>query len=114
MNESDFLHSLRLRIKSSEQLICIETPDDDWILEALRRELTPQNITFDITDAPKWEEFEKYTHRIVIAWTNLTTQDCENNATALIRLSRQLRSAVTLVIFSLPGTQRPQFITHVP
>ena len=114
MNESDFLHSLRLRIKACEPLIWIETPDDDWILEALRRELTPQNITFDITDDPRWEEIDKYTQRTVIAWTNLTTRDCEAHASSLIRLSRQLRTTVTLVILSLPGNQRPQFLSHVP
>ena len=114
MNETDFLHSLRLRIKSTEPLIWIETPDDDWIIEALRRELTPQNIAFDITDFPKWDEFEKITDRTVIVWTNLTAADCEMHASALIRLSRQLRTAVTLVILSLPNTERPLFLNHIP
>ncbi len=114
MNESSFIHALRLRIKACEPLIWIETPDDDWILETLRRELTPQNITFEITDYPKWTEFEKYTQRTVIAWTNLSSRDCEEHATALIRLSRQLRTSITLVVLSLPETERPQCLNHVP
>lgn len=114
MNESEFLRTLFLRIKAAEPLVWIETPDDDWIINAVRSELANLKIPLEVTDAPDLESLEKAQTRNVVLWLNATTDALNAHERILTRITRKLRTQLTLIIPAPSHIIRPESLARIP
>lgn len=114
MLESNFLKSIYLSIKASEPVIWIETPDDDWIIEAIKRELATTKMPCEIGENPDFTTLEKVSSRTVFLWINACSQDFTTHERSLIRIARRMRSLLTIVILAHPSTIKPQSLSDFP
>lgn len=114
MNETEFLQALILSIKAADPLIWVETPDDDWIIDALKRSMNDLRIPHDFLEAIDFNALEKIQTRAVYIWYNASTEMFEDCERALFRLSKRLRTTVTLVVLAHPTTSRPSSLSHIP
>ncbi|MBR4985743.1 MAG: AAA family ATPase [Proteobacteria bacterium] len=114
MNESDFLRTLFLRIKAAEPLIWIETPDDDWIINAIRTELANLKISLEITDTPDLASLENVQTRTAVLWLNVTSAALHAHEQPLMRMIRKLRTQLTLIIPAPSHIVRPEFLAKYP
>lgn len=114
MNESEFLQSLFLSIKASEPLIWVETADDDWIVDAVKREMASLQIACSIQDNLDFDALEKSAGRCVVIWNNGSSDEYEEHAHTLLRIGRRLRTSLTIVILMHPSQQRPESLRFMP
>ncbi|MBO4349651.1 MAG: hypothetical protein J6A01_01735, partial [Proteobacteria bacterium] len=114
MLESDFLKSIYLSIKASEPVIWIETPDDDWIIEAIKRELAGVKLPCEVGENPDFTTLEKVSARTVFLWINASANDFTAHERSLIRIARRMRSLLTIVIFAHPCDIKPQLLADFP
>ncbi|MBQ9816849.1 MAG: AAA family ATPase [Proteobacteria bacterium] len=114
MTDSEFLQSILLSIKAAEPMIWIDTPEDDWIVEALKRDLTTFQIEHEVQENPDFENLEKINTRRVVIWVNVSNRVIDENELALQRISRRLRTPLTLVIVAHPSERRPDTLAHIP
>lgn len=114
MDEASFLQAFFLRIKASEPLIWLDTSDDDWILEALKRELSSSTVELVISDNPDMPSLEQLSARKVVVWVNAVTEELKAHEHALLRLSRRMKSMLTLIILASPSLSCPDALGRIP
>ena len=114
MNESEFLRTLLLRIRAAEPLIWIETPDDDWIISSVKAELTNLKIPVETTDSPDLAALENAQTRTVVLWLNATPTALQEQERILMRITRKLRSQLTLIIPAPSHITRPEMLARIP
>ena len=114
MNETEFIQQLMLRIKAAEPLIWIDTPDNDWIIDSLKRDLESSKIHYSIIQKPPFNTFENSTAQHVYIWFDVSMRELDANAEDIYRHNGQLKTTATLIILTPLGQTRPQSLSKIP
>ncbi|MBQ1924890.1 MAG: AAA family ATPase [Proteobacteria bacterium] len=100
MDETEFLQQLLLNIRAHYPVLLIETADEDWIVDALRRELGSEG-TVVVTDHLEADSLkDPPSKQKIVVWQGATELDWQENDRELRRHARKLRTPVTLVMMS--------------
>ena len=114
MDENQFIQSVLLRVKSSEPVIWIDTPDDDWIIESLKNDLTASSIKFDMTDKPPFNTFNNTSTRIVYIWNCPSFNEINSVSEYIYHHANRLRTSVSLIVITPIGQNKPDILYKLP
>ncbi|MCL2325391.1 MAG: AAA family ATPase [Proteobacteria bacterium] len=97
MDETAFVQNLVLHIRAGYPLICVETPDDDWLLEALAGACTPM-ARFEVVEQLDALTVETTEMRTVFVWVNPATADVHEALPWLRKHQRRIKTQVTIIL----------------
>lgn len=116
MNESSFLSHVALRLKAGEPVVWIESVDDDWIVEGVKRIVgawgdcrVVEKIDFEAVDMGESKR------RVVWLWQGAMQADIAAAEKALLLRSKRLRAPSTVVVLVSPtSVVRPATLENIP
>ena len=116
MNESSFLSHVALRLKAGEPVVWIESVDDDWIVEGVKRIVgawgdcrVVEKIDFEAVDMGESKR------RVVWVWQGAMQADISVAEKALLMRSKRLRAPSTVVVLVSPtSVVRPATLENIP
>lgn len=116
MNESSFLSHVALRLKAGEPVVWIESVDDDWIVEGVKRIVgawgdcrVVEKIDFEAVDMGESKR------RVVWLWQGAMQADIASAEKALLLRSKRLRAPSTVVVLVSPtSVVRPATLENIP
>lgn len=116
MNESSFLSHVSLRLKAGEPVVWIESVDDDWIVEGVKRIVgawgdcrVVEKIDFEAVDMGESKR------RVVWVWQGAMQADIAAVEKALLMRSKRLRAPSTVVVLVSPtSVVRPATLENIP
>ena len=116
MNESSFLSHVALRLKAGEPVVWIESVDDDWIVEGVKRIVgawgdcrVVEKIDFEAVDMGESKR------RVVWVWQGAMQADISVAEKALLLRSKRLRAPSTVVVLVSPtSVVRPATLENIP
>lgn len=118
MNESSFLSNVSLRLKAGEPVIWIESVDDDWIVEGVKRTVAAWGEC-RIVETLDFEAVENGggdgKRRVVWLWLGAMQSDIAAAEKALQLRSKRLRTPSTVVVLVSPtSVVRPAALENIP
>lgn len=114
MDENEFLQQLSLHIQAHYPMFFIETPDDDWIVEALKNHFGQVCDIERVAELDEQKLEQAPSKPLLLHWIGATIQDWREHARALIRHAHRLRTNVTLILQSESWAELPEMTSMPP
>ncbi len=114
MDETEFLQQLALHIKARYPLFFVETPDDDWIIQAVQTTFSAVADVQCIThlDPKLLEANDPKLH--IYLWCGASTDDWHAYASELTVHARRFRTSATLIMMGESWNDLPESLVMPP
>lgn len=114
MDENAFLQQISLHIQAHYPMFFIETPDDDWIAEAIGQHFGQVCELMRITALDTGLLDRTGPKPLILHWIGATAEDWRTHAPCLLRHAHRLRTHVTLILQNESWAELPETASMPP